>query len=40
MTGFVVKSSNTRTLLDAVIAMSPAQGTGPILIVDDDPAGA
>ncbi len=37
MTGFVVKSSNMRTLLDAVIAMSPAQGTGPILIVDDDP---
>ena len=37
MTGFVVKSSNTKTLLDAVIAMRPAQGTGPILIVDDDP---
>ena len=37
MTGFVVKSSNTKTLLDAVIAMSPTQGTGPILIVDDDP---
>jgi signal transduction histidine kinase/DNA-binding LacI/PurR family transcriptional regulator/AraC-like DNA-binding protein len=36
MTGFVVKSANTRTLLEAVIAMSPAQGTGPILIVDDD----
>jgi signal transduction histidine kinase/DNA-binding LacI/PurR family transcriptional regulator/AraC-like DNA-binding protein len=37
MTGFVVKSSNTKTLLDAVIAMSPNQNTGPILIVDDDP---
>jgi YesN/AraC family two-component response regulator len=36
MTGFVVKSANTRSLLDAVIAMSPAQGTAPILIVDDD----
>ena len=36
-TGFVIKSSNTKTLLDAVTAMSPAQGTGPILIVDDDP---
>ncbi|MFT3895391.1 MAG: substrate-binding domain-containing protein [Anaerolineales bacterium] len=36
MTGFMVKSANTRSLLDAVIAMSPAQGTGPILIVDDD----
>jgi len=37
ITGFVVKSSNTETLLDALIAMSPAQGAGPILIVDDDP---
>ena len=37
MTGFVVKSANTKTLLDAVIAMSPNQNTGPILIVDDDP---
>ena len=36
MTGFVVKSANTKSLLDAVIAMSPAQGMGPILIVDDD----
>jgi signal transduction histidine kinase/DNA-binding LacI/PurR family transcriptional regulator/CheY-like chemotaxis protein len=36
MTGFVVKSTNTKTMLDALIAMSPAQGTGPILIVDDD----
>jgi len=35
MTGFVVKSANTKTLLDALIAMRP-QGTGPILIVDDD----
>jgi AraC-like DNA-binding protein len=37
MTGFVIKSSNTKTLLDAIIAMSPTQGAGPILIVDDDP---
>ena len=37
MTGFVVKSSNTKTLLDAVIAISPNQNKGPILIVDDDP---
>ena len=37
MTGFVVKSANTKTLLDAIIAMSPTQATGPVLIVDDDP---
>jgi AraC-like DNA-binding protein len=37
MTGFVVKSSNTKTLLDAILAMSPKQDMGPILIVDDDP---
>jgi signal transduction histidine kinase/AraC-like DNA-binding protein len=37
MTGFVVKSSNPKTLLDAINAMSPAAGSGPILIVDDDP---
>jgi len=37
MTGFVVKSSYTKTLLEAVIAMSPTQGAGPVLIVDDDP---
>ncbi len=36
-TGFVVKSSDTKTLLDAIVAMSPTQGTGPILIIDDDP---
>ncbi len=36
MTGFVVKSPNPKTLLDAIIAMSPKQGSGPILIVDDD----
>jgi len=36
MTGFVIKSSNTKTLLDMLSAMSPAQSTGPILIVDDD----
>ena len=37
MTGFVIKSSNTKSLFDAASAMSPAQGSGPILIVDDDP---
>jgi signal transduction histidine kinase/DNA-binding LacI/PurR family transcriptional regulator/AraC-like DNA-binding protein len=37
MTGFVVKSVSTKTLLDAIIAMSPTHATGPILIVDDDP---
>lgn len=37
MTGFVVKSSSTDTLLDAVLAMSPKDGAGPILVVDDDP---
>jgi YesN/AraC family two-component response regulator len=37
MTGFVVKSPNTKTLLDAILTMSPTQGAGPILIVDDDP---
>jgi len=37
MTGFVVKSSNTKTLLDAILAISPDQARGPILIVDDDP---
>jgi YesN/AraC family two-component response regulator len=37
MTGFVVKSANTKSLLDAIIAMSPIQATGPVLIVDDDP---
>jgi signal transduction histidine kinase/DNA-binding LacI/PurR family transcriptional regulator/CheY-like chemotaxis protein len=36
MTGFIVKSSNTKTLLDAIISMNPTQRTGPILIVDDD----
>lgn len=36
MTGFVVKSSNTTALLDAIIAMSPVQASGSILIVDDD----
>ncbi|HET9914275.1 MAG TPA: substrate-binding domain-containing protein [Anaerolineales bacterium] len=36
MTGFLVKSSNTKTLLDTIIALSPIQKTGPILIVDDD----
>ena len=37
MTGFVIKSANTKSLLDAIIAMSPTQATGPVLIVDDDP---
>jgi signal transduction histidine kinase/AraC-like DNA-binding protein/CheY-like chemotaxis protein len=37
MTGFVVKSANAKTLLDAILAMHPTQKTGPILIVDDDP---
>jgi YesN/AraC family two-component response regulator len=36
MTGFVIKSSNTRTLLDAILAMSPAGDMSPVLIVDDD----
>ena len=36
-TGFVIKSSNTKTLLDALTALSPVQAKGPILIVDDDP---
>ena len=37
MTGFVVKSANSKTLLDAILAMSPMQAAGPVLIVDDDP---
>jgi AraC-like DNA-binding protein len=37
LTGFVVKSSNSKTLLDAILSISPAQAAGPILIVDDDP---
>jgi signal transduction histidine kinase/DNA-binding LacI/PurR family transcriptional regulator/AraC-like DNA-binding protein/CheY-like chemotaxis protein len=37
MTGFVVKSSNPKTLLDAIMTMKPVQGIGPVLIVDDDP---
>ncbi|MBN2117302.1 MAG: substrate-binding domain-containing protein [Anaerolineales bacterium] len=37
LTGFIVKSSNPKTLLDTFIALSPAQKTGPVLIVDDDP---
>ena len=36
MTGFVVKSSNTKTLLDTIVSIHPPDGTGPILIVDDD----
>ncbi len=37
LTGFVVKSSNTETLLDAILTLSPTEGSGPVLIVDDDP---
>lgn len=37
MTGFVVKSSNTKTLLDAILTLTPQNGNGLILIVDDDP---
>jgi signal transduction histidine kinase/AraC-like DNA-binding protein len=37
LTGFVVKSSNTQTLLDAILSIYPEQAAGPILIVDDDP---
>ena len=37
MTGFVVKSANAKTLLDAILAVSPARWAGPVLIVDDDP---
>ncbi len=37
LTGFVVKSSEDRTLLDAIDALCPVQGTGPVLVVDDDP---
>jgi len=37
MTGFIVKSTNSQSLLDAITAMSPARAVGPVLIVDDDP---
>jgi len=37
MTGFVAKSPNPQTLLETVNALCPANSTGPILIVDDDP---
>jgi AraC-like DNA-binding protein len=37
LTGFVVKSAQPKSLLDALFAMSPSQGAGPVLIVDDDP---
>ena len=36
MTGFVLKSSNAKTLLDTILAMGPVTGLGPVLIVDDD----
>lgn len=37
MTSFVVKSPQQKTLLDTMNALCPAQPTGSILIVDDDP---
>jgi signal transduction histidine kinase/DNA-binding LacI/PurR family transcriptional regulator/AraC-like DNA-binding protein len=37
MTSFVVKSAGGQALLDAIDASRPAEPTGPILIVDDDP---
>ncbi len=37
LTGFLVKSPNNQTLLDAINALCPAQSTAPVLIVDDDP---
>lgn len=37
MTGFVTKSANSLTLLDALTAMCPSSPTSSILIVDDDP---
>jgi signal transduction histidine kinase/DNA-binding LacI/PurR family transcriptional regulator/AraC-like DNA-binding protein len=38
MTGFVAKSPNLQTLLETVNALCPENSTGPILIVDDEPA--
>jgi AraC-like DNA-binding protein len=37
LTGFLVKSPDNQTLLDAINALCPAQSTSPVLIVDDDP---
>jgi signal transduction histidine kinase/DNA-binding LacI/PurR family transcriptional regulator/AraC-like DNA-binding protein len=37
LTGFVVKSPQPQTLLDAIQALAPAVPAGPVLIVDDDP---
>jgi signal transduction histidine kinase/DNA-binding LacI/PurR family transcriptional regulator/AraC-like DNA-binding protein/DNA-binding response OmpR family regulator len=37
LTGFVVKSAESQSLLDAINAVCPVQDTGPVLIVDDDP---
>jgi YesN/AraC family two-component response regulator len=37
LTGFVVKSTEGQTLLEAINALSPVQAAGLILIVDDDP---
>jgi signal transduction histidine kinase/AraC-like DNA-binding protein/DNA-binding response OmpR family regulator len=36
LTGFVVKSADGQTLLDAINTLSPVQAAGPVLIVDDD----
>jgi AraC-like DNA-binding protein len=38
LTGVVIKPINAPTLLDAINALCPQEMTGPILIVDDDPA--
>ena len=37
MTGFVLKSPNQQTLFDTINTLCPADTTGAILIVDDDP---
>lgn len=38
LTGILPKTSGGKTLLDTINAMCPKEATGPILIVDDDPA--
>jgi YesN/AraC family two-component response regulator len=38
LTGVVIKPVSASTLLDAIDALCPQEITGPILIVDDDPA--
>jgi signal transduction histidine kinase/AraC-like DNA-binding protein len=37
LTGFVVKSNQPQTLLEAVNAVCPVQAHDPVLVVDDDP---